>query len=56
LGSLNFASRYWATTTTLDRVFGRGDFNVCVAAGRFSATWSMNAVLKVSCASSHRAR
>ena len=31
----------------LDRLFGTGDFSVCVAAGRFSATWSMNTVLKV---------
>lgn len=31
----------------LDRIFGRGDLTVCVAAGRFSATWSMNTVLKV---------
>ena len=31
----------------LDRVFGNGDLAVCVAAGRFSATWSMNTVLKV---------
>jgi hypothetical protein len=28
-------------------VFGRGDLAVCTAAGRFSATWSMNTVLKV---------
>lgn len=31
----------------LDRVFGRGDLSVCTAAGRFSATWSMNTILKV---------
>lgn len=31
----------------LDRVFGRGDLAVCTAAGRFSATWSMNTILKV---------
>jgi hypothetical protein len=31
----------------LDRLYGRGDLKVCSAAGRFSATWSMNTVLKV---------
>jgi V4R domain len=31
----------------LDRTFGKGDFALCTAAGKFSATWSMNTVLKV---------
>jgi hypothetical protein len=31
----------------LDRVFGSGDLALCTAAGRFSATWSMNTILKV---------
>src|SRR5687768_13795327 len=31
----------------LDRVFGNGDLALCTAAGRFSATWSMNTILKV---------
>jgi hypothetical protein len=31
----------------LERVFGTGDFSLCTSAGRFSATWSMNTVLKV---------
>ena len=31
----------------LERTFGSGDFSLCTAAGKFSATWSMNTVLKV---------
>lgn len=31
----------------LDHAFGAGDLNQCVEAGRFSASWSMNRVLKV---------
>lgn len=31
----------------LDRVFGTGDLSVCTAAGRFSAGWAINTVLKV---------
>jgi V4R domain len=31
----------------LDRVFGRDDHTLCEQAGRFSASWSMNHVLKV---------
>ena len=31
----------------LDRLFGNGDLTVCYRAGRFSAGWSMNTVLKV---------
>jgi hypothetical protein len=31
----------------LDRVFGAGDLALCEQAGRFSAGWSMNHVLKV---------
>jgi hypothetical protein len=31
----------------LDKRFGRGDLALCSEAGRFSATWSMNTVLKV---------
>jgi len=31
----------------LDRIFGRGDLAQCERAGRFSAGWSMNTVLKV---------
>lgn len=31
----------------LDRVFGQGDYALCVAAGRFSAGWSFNTVLKL---------
>lgn len=30
----------------LERSFGSGDFSLCTAAGKFSATWSMNTVLK----------
>jgi hypothetical protein len=32
---------------TLDRVFGSGDLDLCLEAGRFSAGWAMNTVLKV---------
>jgi hypothetical protein len=31
----------------LDRLYGKGDLAVCVRAGRFSAGWSLNTVLKV---------
>jgi hypothetical protein len=31
----------------LDQVFGNGDYALCVAAGRFSAGWSFNTVLKL---------
>jgi hypothetical protein len=31
----------------LDRLFGKGDLALCTRAGRFSAGWSMNTVLKV---------
>ena len=31
----------------LERTFGTGDFSLCTRAGTFSATWSMNTVLKV---------
>ena len=31
----------------LDRLFGKGDLALCVRAGRFSAGWSLNTVLKV---------
>jgi hypothetical protein len=31
----------------LDRLFGKGDLSLCFRAGRFSASWSMNTVLKV---------
>jgi hypothetical protein len=31
----------------LDRLFGTGDLSVCTAAGRFSAGWAINTVLKV---------
>ncbi len=31
----------------LDSVFGTGDLSVCTAAGRFSAGWAINTVLKV---------
>lgn len=31
----------------LDRVFGGGNLSVCTAAGRFSAGWALNNVLKV---------
>ena len=31
----------------LDQVYGKGDHALCVRAGRFSAGWSMNTVLKV---------
>jgi hypothetical protein len=30
----------------LERTFGTGDFALCTAAGKFSATWSMNTMLK----------
>lgn len=32
---------------SLDRLYGKGDLAVCVKAGRFSAGWSLNTVLKV---------
>lgn len=31
----------------LDKLYGKGDLAVCVRAGRFSAGWSLNTVLKV---------
>lgn len=31
----------------LDRLFGRDDLSLCERAGRYSASWSMNTVLKV---------
>lgn len=31
----------------LDQIFGKGDLALCVRAGRFSAGWSLNTVLKV---------
>lgn len=31
----------------LDRLYGNGDLSVCTAAGRFSAGWAINTVLKV---------
>jgi len=31
----------------LDRLYGKGDLAVCFRAGRFSAGWSLNTVLKV---------
>jgi len=31
----------------LDRMYGNGDLSVCTAAGRFSAGWAINTVLKV---------
>jgi hypothetical protein len=31
----------------LDKLYGKGDLAICVRAGRFSAGWSMNTVLKV---------
>jgi hypothetical protein len=31
----------------LDRVYGKGDLELCHEAGRFSAGWAMNTVLKV---------
>ncbi|HEX4353318.1 MAG TPA: 4-vinyl reductase [Polyangiales bacterium] len=31
----------------LDRIYGTGDLSLCEQAGRFSASWSMNHVLKV---------
>lgn len=32
---------------TLDEVFGKGDLGLCVEVGRFSAEWTLNAVLKM---------
>lgn len=32
---------------TLDEVFGRGDLALCVEVGKFSAEWTLNAVLKI---------
>jgi hypothetical protein len=32
---------------SLDQAFGKGDLALCVRAGRFSAGWSLNTVLKV---------
>ncbi|HEX3597994.1 MAG TPA: 4-vinyl reductase, partial [Polyangiaceae bacterium] len=32
---------------SLDRIYGKGDLELCVRAGRFSAGWSLNTVLKV---------
>jgi hypothetical protein len=32
---------------SLDKAFGNGDLALCVRAGRFSAGWSLNTVLKV---------
>jgi hypothetical protein len=32
---------------SLDRLYGKGDLDMCFRAGRFSAGWSLNTVLKV---------
>jgi hypothetical protein len=31
----------------LDRMFGRGDLELCTEAGRYSAEWAINSILKV---------